>query len=38
MQQVSFDNAGEKAIGGSFAYDFGHGFGLNGVSAGAWFT
>ena len=23
MQQVSFDNAGEKAIGGSVAYDFG---------------
>ena len=24
MQQVSFDNAGEKAIGGSVAYDFGY--------------
>lgn len=38
MQQVSFDNAGEKAFGGSVAYDFGHSFGLNGASAGAWFT
>ena len=26
MQQVSFDNAGEKAIGGSVAYDFGYAF------------
>jgi hypothetical protein len=41
MQQVSFDNAGEKAIGGSVAYDFGYAFGnvgLSGLSAGAWFT
>ena len=38
MQQVSFDNAGEKAIGGSFAYDFGYALGLPGVSAGAWYT
>jgi outer membrane OprD family porin len=37
MQQVSFDNAGEKAIGGSVAYDFGT-IGLSGVSAGAWYT
>lgn len=26
MQQVSFDNAGNKALGGSIAYDFGHAF------------
>jgi hypothetical protein len=41
MQQVSFDNAGEKAIGGSVEYDFGYAFskaGLAGVSAGAWYT
>jgi hypothetical protein len=41
MQQVSFDNAGEKAIGGSVAYDFGYAFGsagLSGLSVGAWFT
>jgi outer membrane porin, OprD family len=41
MQQVSFDNAGEKAIGGSVAYDFGYAFGgigLSGFSAGAWYT
>jgi hypothetical protein len=37
MQQVSFDNANEKAIGGSVAYDFGT-VGLPGVSAGAWYT
>ncbi len=37
MQQVSFDNAGEKAIGGSVAYDFGT-IGFTGVSAGAWYT
>jgi hypothetical protein len=37
MQQVSFDNANEKAIGGSVAYDFGT-LGLSGVSAGAWYT
>jgi hypothetical protein len=41
MQQVSFDNANEKAIGGSIAYDFGYAFGqygLSGVSVGAWYT
>jgi outer membrane OprD family porin len=37
MQQASFDNAGEKAIGGSVAYDFGT-VGLSGLSAGAWYT
>jgi hypothetical protein len=41
MQQVSFDNANEKAIGGSAAYDLGYQFGkfgLSGLSAGAWYT
>jgi outer membrane porin, OprD family len=41
MQQASFDNAGEKAFGGSVAYDFGYAFskaGLSGVSVGAWYT
>jgi outer membrane OprD family porin len=41
MQQISFDNAGEKAFGGSIAYDFGYAFkdfGLTGLSAGAWYT
>lgn len=41
MQQVSFDNANEKAIGGSIAYDFGYTFGkygLSGLSVGAWAT
>src|SRR4029434_4863366 len=40
MQQVSFDNAGEKAFGGSVAYDFGYAFkeaGLSGLTAGAWY-
>jgi hypothetical protein len=37
MQQASFDNAGEKAIGGSLAYDFAA-FGLPGFSTGAWYT
>ena len=37
MQQASFDNAGEKAIGGSVAYDFGA-VGLPGLSTGAWYT
>jgi hypothetical protein len=37
MQQQSFDNAGEKAIGGSVAYDF-TAFGLPGLSTGAWYT
>jgi hypothetical protein len=41
MLQVSFDNANEKAVGGSVDYDFGYGFsrsGLSGLSAGAWYT
>ena len=38
MQQVSFDNAGEKAIGGSVAYSLGYTMGLPGVSTGAWYT
>ena len=41
MQQVSFDNANEKAIGASLAYDFGYAFGqygLTGLSAGAWYS
>lgn len=41
MQQLSFDNANEKAIGGSVAYDFGYAFskyGLSGLSMGAWDT
>ena len=41
MQQASFDNAGEKAFGGSAAYDFGYAFGqygLSGLSAGVWYT
>ena len=41
MQQVSFDNAGEKAIGASVAYDFGYAFGklgMSGLSVGAWYT
>ena len=37
MQQVSFDNANEKALGASVAYDFGA-LGLSGLSTGAWFT
>jgi len=37
MQQVSFDNASEKAFGGSAAYDFAA-FGLPGFSTGAWYT
>jgi hypothetical protein len=37
MQQVSFDNAGEKAIGGSAACDFAA-FGLPGLTTGAWYT
>lgn len=39
MQQVSFDNAGERAFGASIAYDFGYAFkeyGLAGLSAGVW--
>jgi len=41
MRQVSFDNAGERAIGGSLAYVFGYAFstiGFSGLNAGAWFT
>ena len=41
MQQVSFDNANEEAIGGSVAYDFGYAFsnyGLSGLTVGAWYT
>lgn len=39
MQQVSFDNAGENAFGGSLAYDFGAVFEcLSGLSAGLWDT
>lgn len=41
MQQTSFDNANEKALGASVAYDFGYAFGnigLSGVTAGAWYT
>jgi hypothetical protein len=37
MQQSSFDNAGEKAFGGSAAYDFAA-FGLPGFTTGAWYT
>jgi hypothetical protein len=37
MQQVTFDNANEKAIGGSIAYDLGTA-GLSGLSAGVWYT
>ena len=37
MQQVSFDNANEKALGASLAYDFGS-VGLPGWSAGVWYT
>jgi outer membrane porin, OprD family len=41
MQQVSFDNAGEKALGGSIAYDFAYAFGeygLSGLTIGLWDT
>jgi hypothetical protein len=41
MQQVSFDNAGEKAFGGSVAYDLGYAFsqyGLSGLSVGGWYS
>jgi hypothetical protein len=41
MQQLSFDNASEKAFGGSVAYDFGYAFskqGLSGLSVGVWDT
>jgi len=37
MQQSSFDNANEKAVGASIAYDFSSA-GLPGVSAGVWYT
>jgi hypothetical protein len=41
MQQLSFDLAGEKAVGASVSYDFGYAFGdfgLSGLSAGTWYT
>jgi outer membrane porin, OprD family len=41
MQQTSFDQAREKAIGASVAYDFGYAFsniGLSGLTAGVWYT
>jgi hypothetical protein len=41
MQQISFDNANEKAIGASIAYDLGYAFGqygLSGLSVGTWYT
>ena len=39
MQQVSFDNAREKALGGSAAYDLGYAVkALSGLSVGAWYT
>ena len=41
MQQLSFNNAGEKAIGGSIAYSFDQAFGgvnLSGLSAGFWYA
>jgi hypothetical protein len=37
MQQLTFDNANEKAVGASIAYDFGA-FGLSGLSVGTWYT
>jgi hypothetical protein len=37
MQQASFDNANEKAVGASIAYDFGM-VGLPGLSTGAWYS
>jgi hypothetical protein len=37
MQQVSFDNPDEKALGASLAYDF-KSVGLPGWSAGVWYT
>ncbi len=41
MQQISFDNANEKALGASVAYDLGYAFGdrgLTGLSVGIWDT
>lgn len=41
MQQVSFDNANEKAAGASLAYDLGYAFGkygFSGLSVGIWDT
>jgi len=41
MQQLSFNNAGEKAIGGGIAYNFDQPLGdvsLSGLSAGFWYT
>lgn len=37
MQQLTFDNANEKALGASIAYDFGA-LGLSGLSVGTWYT
>ncbi len=37
MQQASFDEANEKALGASVAYDFGMA-GLPGLSTGAWYS
>jgi hypothetical protein len=37
MQQVSFDNANEKALGAGLEFDFGK-IGLPGWTAGAWYT
>lgn len=39
MQQVSFDRAGEKAIGGALIYDFAWDFEmLAGLTVGAWYS
>jgi len=38
MQQRSFDNAGEKALGASAAYDVGSLFGISGLSTGIFYT
>jgi hypothetical protein len=39
MQEASFDYAGEKAFGGSIAYDFTNAFvGLSALSTGGWYT
>jgi hypothetical protein len=41
MQQVSFDNPGEKAVGAGAVYDFTPAFGrvgLGGLTAGAWYA
>lgn len=39
MQQLSFDSAGEKALGGALIYDFQYEFGkLWGFTVGTWYT